>query len=64
MLTHAHGKLGNVLREGLVREHGMTKNEARAKVAELAAPSWHDARLLDLPRHAIAGLVQALTSAT
>ncbi|MFC5007927.1 bis-aminopropyl spermidine synthase family protein [Dactylosporangium cerinum] len=62
LLAHAHGKLGNVLREGLVREHGMTKNEARARVAELVAPSWLDARLLDLPRYAIADLVQALTN--
>ncbi|WP_327010131.1 bis-aminopropyl spermidine synthase family protein [Dactylosporangium sp. NBC_01737] len=61
LLAHAHGKLGNVLREGLVREHGMTKNEARARVAELAPPSWHEARLLDLPRYAIAALVQTLT---
>jgi hypothetical protein len=62
LLAHAHGKLGNVLREGLVREHGMTKNEARAKVAELVPPSWLDARLLDLPRHAVATLVGALTA--
>lgn len=61
LLAHAHGKLGNVLREGLVREHGMTKNEARARVAELVPPSWLDARLLDLPRHAVTDLVQALT---
>lgn len=61
LLAHAHGKLGNVLREGLVREHGMTKNEARARVAELAPPSWLDARLLDLPRYAITALVQALS---
>ncbi|MEV0565142.1 bis-aminopropyl spermidine synthase family protein [Dactylosporangium sp. NPDC050588] len=61
LLGHAHGKLGNVLREGLVREHGLTKNEARAKVAELVPPAWLEARLLDLPRYAIAALVQALT---
>ena len=61
LLSHAHGKLGNVLREGLVRQHGMTKNEARASTVELVPASWLDARLLDLPRHAIVRLVQALT---
>lgn len=61
LLSHAHGKLGNVLREGLVRQHGMTKNEARARAAALVPASWLDARLLDLPRHAIVGLVRALT---
>ncbi|MDG6101594.1 bis-aminopropyl spermidine synthase family protein [Dactylosporangium aurantiacum] len=60
LLSHAHGKLGNVLREGLVREHGLTKNQARGRIAELVPASWLDARLLDLPRHAITRLVEAL----
>jgi hypothetical protein len=51
LLTHAHGKLANVLRDGLVHTHAATtKNEARA----LIPPSrWLAARFIDVPRYAI-----------
>ncbi|WP_345429963.1 bis-aminopropyl spermidine synthase family protein [Actinoallomurus vinaceus] len=71
LLTHAHGKVGNVLREGLVRDSArdgqppMTKNEARAKARQLVAhQAWLDARLLDLPRGAVQSLLLALTTET
>jgi hypothetical protein len=64
LLSRAHGKLGNVLREGLIRaaETGtpMTKHEARARAAALVPrPEWLDARLIDLPRHAVTQLLAA-----
>ncbi|GAA2627379.1 bis-aminopropyl spermidine synthase family protein [Dactylosporangium fulvum] len=62
LLTHAHGKLGNVVRESLIRGSGgtLTKNEARAEAARLMdRPAWLDARLLDLPRPAVLRLVRA-----
>ncbi|GGM61387.1 bis-aminopropyl spermidine synthase family protein [Dactylosporangium sucinum] len=63
LLTHAHGKLGNVLREALVQGSGgtLTKNEARAAAAGLVArPAHLDARLLDLPRTAVRDVLQSL----
>ncbi|WP_238017165.1 bis-aminopropyl spermidine synthase family protein [Dactylosporangium sp. AC04546] len=63
LLTHAHGKIGNVLREALVKDSGgtLTKNEARAAAAGLVAhPAHLDARLLDLPRSAVRQLLQSL----
>jgi N4-bis(aminopropyl)spermidine synthase len=56
LLTRAHGRTGNVVREALVRHagNGLTKNEARAAVAEaVSRPAWLEARLIDLPRHAL-----------
>jgi N4-bis(aminopropyl)spermidine synthase len=64
LLCRAHGKVGNVWREALIRHSApgpggpLTKNEARALIAAAAAAAaqpgwWLDARLIDLPRHAI-----------
>ncbi|HET9141449.1 bis-aminopropyl spermidine synthase family protein [Actinophytocola sp.] len=61
LLSHAHGKIGNVWREALIQHSGrnLTKNAARALVARTATqPSRLDARLLDLPRHAISLLLR------
>jgi N4-bis(aminopropyl)spermidine synthase len=63
-LCRAHGKIGNVWREALIRRSArrpdgpLTKNEARALVAEaVSRPAWLEARLIDLPRLAIAALL-------
>jgi N4-bis(aminopropyl)spermidine synthase len=63
-LCRAHGKVGNVWREALIRHHAgrlgepLTRNEARSLVAGTATePAWLDARLIDLPRHAIRALL-------
>lgn len=60
LLCRAHGKLGNVWREALIRHSAerlgkpLTRNEARRLIAEAAArQTWLDGRLIDLPRHAI-----------
>jgi len=55
LLTHAHGKLGNVLRDALIRrDPTLTKNAARALAADLVPRELaREARLLDLPRHLI-----------
>jgi N4-bis(aminopropyl)spermidine synthase len=65
LLRRAHGKLGNVWREGLIdaqrERHGsqLTKREARAAVEDAARqPGVLDAPLLALPRHAIVGVLQ------
>ena len=58
LASRAHGKLGNVWREALIRAvraaHGtvLTKNQARAAV-EKSAPDLLDLRLIELPRHRI-----------
>lgn len=55
LLHRAHGKLGNIWREGLIARTGeLTKREAKMKVAELA-PNSEDLprRLIDLPRHRV-----------
>jgi hypothetical protein len=60
LLSHAHGKVGNVWREALVRTSGrpLTKNAARAVIAQtVTRPSRLDDRLIDLPRHAIRDLM-------
>jgi len=67
LLCRAHGKVGNVWREwreALIRHHAerlggpLTRNEARSLVAGTATePAWLDARLIDLPRHAIRTLL-------
>jgi hypothetical protein len=55
LLTHAHGKLGNVLRDALIRrDPTLTKNAARAMAAQLIPRELvRESRLLDLPRHLI-----------
>ena len=65
ILRRAHGKIGNAWREGLIdasREPGcapLTKRDARA-MAEAAArqPDVLDTRLIDLPRHQIARVLE------
>jgi hypothetical protein len=64
LLCRAHGKIGNVWREALIRRSAgrpdgpLTKNEARSLVAgAVSRPAWLDARLIDLPRHDIAALL-------
>ncbi|MDQ3152100.1 MAG: bis-aminopropyl spermidine synthase family protein [Actinomycetota bacterium] len=64
LLDRAHGKVGNVWREGLIRRSGdrldgpLTKNEARALIAQtVSCTGWLDARLIDLPRHAVRTLL-------
>jgi predicted methyltransferase len=64
LLCRAHGKVGNVWREALIRhsaerlDEPLTRNEARSLVAGAATrPAWLDARLIDLPRHAIRTLL-------
>jgi N4-bis(aminopropyl)spermidine synthase len=59
LLSKAHGKLGNVWREALIAESGgqLTKREARDVVASKAPfPEDLELRLIDLPRHRIAGI--------
>jgi predicted methyltransferase len=65
ILRRAHGKVGNAWREGLIdasRELGggqLTKRDARA-AAEASArqPDVLDTRLIDLPRHQIARVLE------
>lgn len=71
LLHRVHGKLGNVLREALVTASAteptgtLSKREARARVTELLATAGLPAddaelRLIDLPRHRIAALLDTL----
>ncbi len=69
LLHRAHGKVGNVWRDGLLaaaRENGghpLTKREARVIVdARSRRPDLLSARLIDLPRHQIAGLLEDTAS--
>ncbi len=64
LLCRAHGKVGNVWREALIRCRAerlgepLTKNEARSMIAGVVTrQAWLDARLIDLPRHAIRTLL-------
>ena len=69
ILRRAHGKVGNAWREGLIdasREFDggpLTKRDARA-MAEAAArqPDVLDTRLIDLPRHQIARVLEDATT--
>lgn len=61
LLQRAHGKIGNVWREGLIAhvDPALTKRVARERVAERApVPADLDLRLIDLPRHRIAELLE------
>lgn len=60
--TRAHGKLGNTGREALIAASGSTttKNEARERMAAIA-PGLLDLRLIDVARHRIAELAEALS---
>ena len=65
LLCRAHGKAGNVWREALIRVRTerlgepLTKNEARSLIAgAVTRQAWLDARLTDLPRHAIRTLLR------
>jgi N4-bis(aminopropyl)spermidine synthase len=65
VLRRAHGKIGNVWREGLIDAvppsdgTRLTRRDARAIVAASASrPAILGARLIDLPRHQIAGLLE------
>jgi hypothetical protein len=59
LLTHAHGKVANVLREALLRaDPALSRADAETRAAALAGPDHADARLIDLPRHAIAALLR------
>jgi N4-bis(aminopropyl)spermidine synthase len=69
LLHRAHGKAGNVWRDGLLATardnggHRLTKREARVVVdARSRRPDLLSARLLDLPRHQIAGLLEDVAS--
>lgn len=63
VLCRAHGKLGNIWRETLIRQASttLTKREAAARVSD-AAPQRSDLgmRLIDIPRHRLTGVLAAL----
>jgi N4-bis(aminopropyl)spermidine synthase len=61
LLTHVHGKVGNVLRDALVRaEPGLSRAEAQAQAAARIGRDDHlEARLIDLPRHTILSLLRS-----
>jgi hypothetical protein len=64
LLLHAHGRLGTVWRDGLVAVHRragrpLARQQARAVVAESWPRRTAGARLLDLPRHALAEALAA-----
>ncbi|PWW64631.1 bis-aminopropyl spermidine synthase family protein [Actinokineospora spheciospongiae] len=61
LLERAHGKLGNVWREALIRATpGLTKREARERVAALVPDEADlDARLIDLPLERLRGVLAA-----
>ncbi|WP_462203577.1 bis-aminopropyl spermidine synthase family protein [Frankia sp. CcWB3] len=69
LLDRPHGKIGNVWRDGLIRivreDSGRTlsQRDARAAVTRVARdPDLLAARLIDLPRHALEGILAALSS--
>jgi hypothetical protein len=66
LLDRVHGKLGNVWREGLIRlaaeltGEKLSKRDARAAAERAVSwPGLLDHRLVDLPRHQIAGVLTA-----
>ncbi|MFB9904841.1 bis-aminopropyl spermidine synthase family protein [Allokutzneria oryzae] len=68
ILDRAHGKIGNLWREGLItaaKAAGitLTRNAARDLITEAApTPADLDLRLIDVPRHRIAPLLDAVTA--
>ncbi len=65
LLDRAHGKIGNVWRDGLVRftrdapQGPLTKNEARERIQRIARrPDLLDATLIELPRDRIRDVVE------
>jgi hypothetical protein len=64
VLDRPHGKLGNVGREALIAASGgvVTKNAARTAIATALADVDLQASLLDLPRHTIDHVLDALTT--
>jgi hypothetical protein len=68
VLSRAHGKIGNVWREGLIQvaqELGaepITKNQARAIISAAAPPDYLDTSLMALPRQHIADLLEMLAA--
>ncbi len=70
ILDRAHGTVGSVWRDGLVRlsrdlaTETLTKNQARTLVRDAAPnPDMLTGRLVDLPRHQVAGLLTSMTTA-
>ncbi|MGI5272522.1 bis-aminopropyl spermidine synthase family protein [Nonomuraea sp. CA-218870] len=62
ILDHAHGKLANTWREGLIRaDAGLTKRQAREIVARVA-PWADDVTVLELPAHRLRDLPAAVTA--
>lgn len=66
LLERSHGTVGNIWREGLIElSPGMTKNQARALIAERGQDErWLQVRLLDLPRHQLAALLDQVKGST
>jgi predicted methyltransferase len=68
VLSRAHGKIGNVWREGLIyaaQEPGaepVTKNQARAIIGAAAPPEYLDTSLMSLPRQQLATLLDILAA--
>jgi hypothetical protein len=63
VLDRAHGRLGNVWRDGLVRLDGLTRAQARQRVAAAARrPDSLDAALVELPRHRLAEVLRELAA--
>jgi len=64
LLDRAHGRIGNVWREGLTRANQLTKNEARAAVrAATGRPELLDAALIDMPRDQLRRILAELAAA-
>jgi hypothetical protein len=65
VLDRAYGKVANIWREALIESSGgtLTKNEARERIrAEAPEPSTVDARLINLPRHRLVTLLEAVVA--
>jgi N4-bis(aminopropyl)spermidine synthase len=66
LLDHAHGRVANVWREGLIElRESLTKNQARTIIAEACDDQrLLDLRLLDVPRHRLAPLLAQVAGST
>jgi predicted methyltransferase len=65
VLDRSSGKVANIWREALIASSGgaLTKNEARALIrATTLDPSTVDAKLIDLPRHRLQALAEAVAA--